>query len=61
MMDRMDEGADVVYGQREVRQGETWFKRVTAGLFYRLLERLVEIEIPPGQIRETFGCFPAGQ
>jgi polyisoprenyl-phosphate glycosyltransferase len=46
MMDRMDEGADVVYGQREVRRGETWFKRATASLFYRLLERLVEIEIP---------------
>jgi glycosyltransferase involved in cell wall biosynthesis len=46
MMHRMDEGADVVYGQREVRQGETWFKRATASLFYRLLERLVEIEIP---------------
>jgi dolichol-phosphate mannosyltransferase len=46
MMLRMDEGADVVYGQREVRQGETWFKRATASLFYCLLERLVEIEIP---------------
>jgi polyisoprenyl-phosphate glycosyltransferase len=46
MMHQMDEGADVVYGQREVRQGETWFKRATANLFYRLLERLVDIEIP---------------
>jgi polyisoprenyl-phosphate glycosyltransferase len=42
----MDDGADVVYGQRKVRRGETWFKRATARLFYRLLERLVEIEIP---------------
>jgi polyisoprenyl-phosphate glycosyltransferase len=46
MMRWMDEGADVVYGQREIRQGETWLKRTTANLFYRLLERLVEIEIP---------------
>ena len=36
-------------GRREVRQGETRFKRATASLFYefyRRLERLVEIEIP---------------
>jgi glycosyltransferase involved in cell wall biosynthesis len=46
-MHRMDEGADVVYGERGVRQGETWFKRATASLVYRLLdEPLVEIEIP---------------
>ena len=46
MMQRMDEGADVVYGQREIRQGEGWFKRMTASLFYRILGHLVEIEIP---------------
>jgi glycosyltransferase involved in cell wall biosynthesis len=46
MMHRMDEGADVVYGQREIRQGEHWFKRTTASLFYRILGHLIEIEIP---------------
>lgn len=46
MMALMDQGADVVYGQRISRDGETWFKRATAGLFYRLLARLVEIPIP---------------
>jgi dolichol-phosphate mannosyltransferase len=46
MMRRMDEGADVVYGQRQAREGETWAKKATAGVFYRLLERLVDIEIP---------------
>jgi dolichol-phosphate mannosyltransferase len=46
MMQRMDEGADVVYGQREIRQGEDWFKRTTASLFYRILGHLIEIEIP---------------
>lgn len=46
MMCRMDEGADIVYGQREIRQGETWFKRATASFFYLLLQRLVEIDIP---------------
>jgi polyisoprenyl-phosphate glycosyltransferase len=42
----MDEGADVVYGLRTERRGETWFKQVTAKLFYRLLGRLVDIPIP---------------
>jgi dolichol-phosphate mannosyltransferase len=46
MMALMDRGAEVVYGQRISRDGETWFKRTTAGLFYRLLARLVEVQIP---------------
>lgn len=46
MMRMMDDGADVVYGQRAVRHGETWFKTASASLFYRMLDRLVEIKIP---------------
>jgi dolichol-phosphate mannosyltransferase len=46
MMARMDEGHDVVYGQRRRRAGETLFKTTTAALFYRLLRRLTEIDIP---------------
>lgn len=46
MMRLMDDGADVVYGQRSARLNETWFKRVTASLFYRLLDRLVDTKIP---------------
>jgi dolichol-phosphate mannosyltransferase len=46
MMSLMDEGADVVYGQRESRLGESWFKRASAAVFYRLLRRLVDIDIP---------------
>lgn len=42
----MDEGADVVYGLRTERRGETWFKRATAKLFYRLLGHLVDVPIP---------------
>ncbi len=47
MMQLMDEGAEVVYGQRIARSGETWFKRGTASLFYRLLHLLSETRIPP--------------
>jgi dolichol-phosphate mannosyltransferase len=45
MMARMDEGHDVVYGQRVRREGESWFKKSTASVFYRLLSRMADIEI----------------
>jgi glycosyltransferase involved in cell wall biosynthesis len=34
------EGIDTVYAQRRMRAGETWLKRATANLFYRLMRRL---------------------
>jgi dolichol-phosphate mannosyltransferase len=40
------EHADVVYGQRVERAGETWFKRITASLFYRLLSAMTDVDIP---------------
>jgi dolichol-phosphate mannosyltransferase len=41
-----DQEADVVYGVRRSRAGETAFKRATAHGFYRLLSRATEIDIP---------------
>ncbi len=46
MFSLMDKGADVVYGKRTQREGEGWFKRFTASLFYRLVNRLTDVEIP---------------
>jgi polyisoprenyl-phosphate glycosyltransferase len=46
MMAEMDKGADVIYGKRTERQGETAFKKVTASVFYRILSRLTDIDIP---------------
>jgi dolichol-phosphate mannosyltransferase len=47
MLETMREtGADVVYGVRRSRRGETAFKRATAHGFYRLLSRATEVEIP---------------
>jgi dolichol-phosphate mannosyltransferase len=46
MMCKMDEGADVIYGQRRRRRGETRFKTWTATAFYRVLQCLVDIQIP---------------
>ena len=46
MMSQMDEGYDVVYGQRQQRKGESKFKLRTARAFYRILEKLTQISIP---------------
>lgn len=46
MMRVMDDGADVVYGLRTERQGESAFKKATASVFYRLLSRLTDVAIP---------------
>lgn len=46
MMERMDDGCDVVFGQRLKRDGETFFKKASAYAFYRLLDRMVDIDIP---------------
>jgi dolichol-phosphate mannosyltransferase len=42
----MDAGADVVYGKRKTREGESWFKTASAAAFYRLLSRLAHVPIP---------------
>ena len=41
-----NEEADVVYGVRKSRAGETAFKRATAHGFYRLLSRATDVDIP---------------
>lgn len=46
MLAKLNEGFDVVYGQRIRRKGESVFKRSSASIFYRLLDRLIDIPIP---------------
>jgi glycosyltransferase involved in cell wall biosynthesis len=46
MVDSWREGADIVYGERLARRGETRFKRATAKLFYRSLRRLSDVDMP---------------
>ncbi len=42
-----DTGADVVYGQRLEREGETWFKKFTATSFYNVINFIAnKVEIP---------------
>jgi dolichol-phosphate mannosyltransferase len=40
------DGNDIVYGVMEERSGETWFKRMTARSFYRVLRRMTDIDVP---------------
>ncbi len=46
LIEKWREGYEVVYAVRTERRGETWFKRMTAKLFYRFIHRITEINIP---------------
>ena len=46
MVAKWREGYDVVYATRGRRAGESWFKRMTARYFYRVLDRITDIPIP---------------
>src|SRR5690242_17339983 len=46
MYAKMKEGYDVVYAKRKSRQGETFMKKLTAKVFYRLLQRITSVNIP---------------
>lgn len=46
MIESWQAGYQVVYAQRTKRKQESWFKRLTAYVFYRLLRRLADVDIP---------------
>lgn len=46
MIDKWKEGYEVVYGLRIKRKGETFFKKVTAKIYYRILNKLTDVDIP---------------
>ncbi|WP_353778100.1 glycosyltransferase [Winogradskyella sp. 3972H.M.0a.05] len=43
---KYNEGYDIVYAQREQRKGESFLKKLTAKIFYRLFNRIVSFDIP---------------
>ncbi len=45
MLDHWRAGCDVVYAVREQREGESWFKLTTARWFYRLFDRLAQVDL----------------
>jgi dolichol-phosphate mannosyltransferase len=46
LIERWRKGYEVVYAIRSEREGETWFKLLTAGIFYRLIYRITDVDIP---------------
>ncbi len=46
MLEAWQEGADLVNMKRRVRRGESWLKRKSASIFYRILGVLSETPIP---------------
>ncbi len=42
----LSEKADVVYGQRRTRTGDTWMKRATAAAFYKTIRFVSDVDIP---------------
>ncbi|MEN1940000.1 glycosyltransferase family 2 protein [Luteimonas sp. MJ246] len=46
MVARWREGFDDVHGTRLAREGDGWFKRASAHLFYRVMQRLSKTPVP---------------
>jgi len=46
LIQKWKEGFEVVYAVRSKRVGETWFKLFTASVFYRLIQRITDVNIP---------------
>ena len=46
LIEKWRAGYEVVYAVRAGRKGETWFKIFSATLFYRLINRITDVDIP---------------
>ncbi|MCR4436887.1 MAG: glycosyltransferase family 2 protein [Clostridiales bacterium] len=46
MIEKWKEGYEVVYGRRIKRMGETFLKKATAAVFYRVLKSMTSVDIP---------------
>lgn len=47
LIKKWKEGYEVIYGIREKRKGENFFKKITALIFYRLINKMTMINMPP--------------
>ena len=45
MISYYEAGYDDIYGRRKSRKGETWLKKTTAKLFYKLLQKSTRVDI----------------
>ncbi len=46
LVEKWREGYEVVYAYRTEREGESWFKLFTATLFYRIIYKITDVDIP---------------
>ncbi len=46
LIDAWKGGAEIVHAQRKQRVGETWFKKISSNIFYRVLRKMSAIDIP---------------
>ncbi len=46
LIEKWRDGYEVVYAVRSEREGETFFKKVTASAFYRLIFKITDVKIP---------------
>jgi dolichol-phosphate mannosyltransferase len=46
LIEKWREGYEVVYAQRMEREGESFLKKFTATMFYRIINRLTDINLP---------------
>lgn len=46
LIEKWREGYEIVFAVRSEREGEGWFKLFTASLFYRLIARITDVNIP---------------
>ncbi|CAI2552908.1 putative glycosyltransferase [Apilactobacillus kunkeei] len=46
MIEKWQEGFDVIYGKRLIREGESFFKRFSAKAFYRVMRKVANVDIP---------------
>lgn len=46
LIEKWREGYEVVYAVRAEREGETFFKKITASVFYRLIFKITDVKIP---------------
>lgn len=46
LIEEWKEGYEVVYAVRKKREGESWFKLATASAFYRIIQRITDVNIP---------------
>jgi len=46
LIEKWKEGYEVVYAVRSKREGESWFKLLSAAAFYRLIQRITDVNLP---------------